>query len=252
MDGADALSSLKKATYRPGEIVRKPRTKNPSLMIINPDSLHPDGSNPGTAEGEDGGAPGTPWDKEMKALERRDQEGYSRAAVSTPSQQKDFMAKVRRCVQTGDTAALKMILRAASNSSSSSSSSSSNGNGAGEGIPRAASAKAQAPPQTQPQMQVQGQGLGQKRRSPRGAEAMQAWVDKKAKSEVGDSTSVNNSQQNAAVLTRTLNRLSSSGRTALMEACHLDPAMFAESTVLDICKALLESGAGSGRPGWHH
>lgn len=47
------------------------------------------------------------------------------------------------------------------------------------------------------------------------------------------------------MVARTLNRLSSSGRTALMEACSLDSVMFAEATVLEVCKALVESGASS-------
>ena len=38
-------------------------------------------------------APGTPWDKEMRALEKKEHDGYNQAAVSTPSQQKDFLAR---------------------------------------------------------------------------------------------------------------------------------------------------------------
>ena len=112
-DGADALSSLKKAAYRPGEIVRKPRTKNLYLKIVNPESLGQDGKSGDTTEGSVESAPGTPWDKEMRALEKKEHDGYNQAAVSTPSQQKDFLAKVRRQVQTGDVSSLKTILRAA-------------------------------------------------------------------------------------------------------------------------------------------
>ena len=79
---------------------------------------------------------------------------------------------------------------------------------------------------------------------------MQAWVDrvltvKNEKSDDHGSSEQGRNQENTVILTRTLNRLSSSGRTVLMEACHLDPAMFPEDTVLDICKALIESGAAS-------
>ena len=99
-------------------------------------------------------------------------------------------------------------------------------------------------------MEAQGQRQKQKRQSPRGAEAMQAWVDrvltvKNEKSDDHGSSEQGRNQENTVILTRTLNRLSSSGRTVLMEACHLDPAMFPEDTVLDICKALIESGAAS-------
>ena len=93
------LSSLKKAKTRPGEIVRRQRVKTPSLTIV----AVGEGEGDGNLSKSTSGQPTTPWERDMRALTGKDKcYGFAEASVSTPSQQKDFLSRVRRCVQTGD------------------------------------------------------------------------------------------------------------------------------------------------------
>ena len=79
---------LKAAPLRPGEIVRRSRVTATPLTIINPDNFDFVGS-PSN--------PGTPWDREVSQLdarERRMHQSPRSLAVSTPSEQRDFLGKV--------------------------------------------------------------------------------------------------------------------------------------------------------------
>jgi len=121
MEGANALSSLKAAAYRPGEIVRRQRVNLPMLSIVDPDMVPGSGS----SKGEDGTAPGTPWEKEVRELGEQKvsgghYKGMAPLPVGTPSQQKEFLVKVRQHIMSGDVVNLAKTLEAAEASTSSS------------------------------------------------------------------------------------------------------------------------------------
>jgi SHAQKYF class myb-like DNA-binding protein len=135
IEGAQVLSMMKDASCRPGEIVRRQRT-GISLTIINPDVLNT------TETSATKGIkliffynfllclinfmfiyilyyiePGTPWETGIRALEASNNIGraalFSSIPVSTPSEQRDFLSKVKVCLQEGNSEELERILFAA-------------------------------------------------------------------------------------------------------------------------------------------
>ena len=108
MEGAQVLSMIKDVSYKPGDIVRKQKAALTSLSIINPDILP-------ESTGKDGG-PGTPWETGIRALEA--QQGTKstlfasrQSTVSTPSEQRDVLNKIRAAVSRGDVDELESILQ---------------------------------------------------------------------------------------------------------------------------------------------
>lgn len=79
-----------------------------SLSIMDPEGLE--------ADSAPRGQPGTPWDSAVRELERKQgKSGISsfQFSVATPTEQKNFLAKVRSLVRTADVAGLAAILSAA-------------------------------------------------------------------------------------------------------------------------------------------
>jgi acetoin utilization deacetylase AcuC-like enzyme len=112
--GAEMLSKMKSkgtgASYRPGEIVRRQRP-GLTLSIINPDVLNSGGTQSGDKQ-----QPETPWENSIKALEASATNGsrpYSTIQVSTPSEQKDFLSKLRGSLKLADIDEFIKITRAA-------------------------------------------------------------------------------------------------------------------------------------------
>jgi ankyrin repeat protein len=235
LDGANTLSLMKGSAVKPGEIVRKQRIKTPSLTIINPDILGGGdngkrglgGSSSSSSSSNDkDGTPSTPWEKEVMALDRDRRESFNKTSVSTPSAQKDFLSKVRRCVQAGDATALQLVLRAADRNT---------GGIMGEGsaadeVKEEGGAK-------------EDSGGGNKKQkvldSDNTADASNADT---ASNDVAAAAAAPSSP--GAIITSTLNRLDSKkGRSVLMLACSLDPAMFDETVSLTLARLLIEHGA---------
>lgn len=108
MEGAHVLSMMKDgAEYHPNidTAFNVRRGKNSlSLAINNPELFD--------SEEGDGGQPTTPWDSGIRALEEQTAHGVA-CGVSTPSQQKNFLSKVRNCVRLVDTEGLRDLLEAA-------------------------------------------------------------------------------------------------------------------------------------------
>jgi len=235
MEGATALSSLKAAAYRPGEIVRRQKVNLPMLSIMDPEMVPGSGS----ARSEDGGAPGTPWEKEVRELgEHKAAGSYPGMAplpVGTPSQQKEFLVKVRNHITSGDVVSLTKTLVAAEASISQASPSvaplpltdifvagtgsdappaAAGGVGGGESSPRASTvavsafnsdiikAEAKAPVSPTP--------------SPRSKGASAAGISSVSSS--ASSTTASATKPPASLIARTLNRLGSSGLGSLSEA----------------------------------
>lgn len=250
MEGANALSSLKAAAYRPGEIVRRQRVNLPMLSIVDPDMVPGSGS----SKGDDGTAPGTPWEKEVRELGEQKvsgvpYKGMAPLPVGTPSQQKEFLVKVRQHIMSGDVVNLAKTLVAAEASTSSSATPSSvlpipltdifaagtstdnapPGSAAGAGVggessPRAqqhtsgfssdskikTEAKAPGSP-APPSPQSKGGGGG-------GGKSGAAGSGSSASSSVASFATASASKPTASLIARTLNRLSSSGLEVLGEA----------------------------------
>ncbi len=214
-DGADVLSSLKKAKTRPGEIVRRQRVKTPSLTIVAVGV----GGGDGNFSKSTSGQPTTPWERDMKALTDKDKtRGLADASVSTPSQQNDFLSRVRRCVQTGDAGGLKAVLRAAEANSSD-------------------SANAEVKDKGK-------EGEGEEETGAKRKAGSQGGPDQK-RSSISTNSNGNSHGHSASLMSMTLNRLGSSGSSVLMDACRLDSAMFNQQTAISLARLLIEHGASS-------
>ena len=110
---AEMLSKMKSkgpgASYRPGEIVRRQRP-GLTLSIINPDVLNSGNIQSGDKQ------PETPWENCIKALEAsaaNSSRPYSTIQVSTPSEQKDFLSKLRKSLKSVGIDEFVNIIRAA-------------------------------------------------------------------------------------------------------------------------------------------
>ena len=254
MEGANVLSTLKSSAYRPGEIVRRQRVNLPMLSIINPDSQ-------GTPA--DGAAPGTPWEKEVRALGGQpggaggggNTSNIAPLSVSTPSQQKDFLQKVRAFIDAGNVDDLKGTLDAAEASASSvfaplplkdigDEPVTAMAPIAGGVSPRAApgqatvfDAKAVAAsgsikPSGTP---VKGEAMS----PPRSANSAITGSAESRASTASAGSNTSSKSSNQSVVSRTLNRQGSTG-TVLFQACQ---ANFDQKTVLQLCQNLMEHGA---------
>lgn len=208
--GVHVLSTLKGASLRPGEIVRRPRVNNtlPALSIINPDSL-------GTTS--PGSNPGTPWDREIGALDAREKKmqlspRYA-SGMSTPSEQRDFLGKVMSYVKAGDLTELTQILQAAEASATSI---------MGSSIATALDLQLDVGSPVSALANVQAASMG-----------------KNIKNEKHEADKASPS----AIISRTLNRFGPQGTTCLMEACSLDPKYNDQTLVLNICRVLMDHGA---------
>lgn len=239
-DGADALSSLKKAKTRPGEIVRHQRVSVPNLTIENPENLDIDEMGCGSKATR--GLPATPWERDIRALTGHGKRhSFAETSVSTPSQQQDFLRKVLRCVQRGDAVGLQAVLQAAEASC-----------GGSDGSPRIPARVNTKPAQNHEGVGgTEGVEAGTKRRAAAVDEASKASKyraeakpqdRKESNSGDGDDSGARNG---ASLMSMALNRQSSGGRSVLYDACSLDSAMFDQHIALNLARLLTESGASS-------
>lgn len=263
-EGAEVLSSLKGAPYRPGEIVRKQRANLPALSIINPVNLDATSSN-------EGAGPGTPWEKQVKALENKNSTNV--LSVATPSQQKHFLTELRNHVMNGDVEKLVAVLKSAEgpdgsiyNSKPIPLSDMLDTTEVDEGV----SFKEEGDPTYAANIKQEGSARKIAVGNPTGgqektedgthsATSMTTTEDMPSPVKVqkvsaesnihSTSTSASASSSNAyavaspSIISSTLNRLGSIDKTLLMDACSLDPTQHNEDVVLSLVKALLEYGA---------
>jgi hypothetical protein len=103
VEGANALSSLRKSVTMDSVKYENKRMKPLSLSIAYPDRF----------QEVEASEPGTPWDSEIRALSTRTLTPIPSMPVSTPSEQRQVMEKVVKLVRAGDLTGLQEILRAA-------------------------------------------------------------------------------------------------------------------------------------------
>lgn len=213
-EGAQVLSALKGAALRPGEIVKRSRVNmsSTSLSIIHPDSID---------TGDMGSTPGTPWDRELFALDGRDKKWMQSprpGGLSTPSEQRDFLSKVVNFVKSADLAELRQILDAAKASAASL---------VGSNMATALDLQQD---ETSPAQAAVGATEGSLEAS-----------SSSSSSRIGSGSGVS-PLTSSSVVARTLNRLGPQGTTCIIEAC-LNPLTHDQTVVMSICKVLLEYGA---------
>jgi SHAQKYF class myb-like DNA-binding protein len=219
--GIHTLAMMKEAVLRPRAGARgaKGATVRPmgGLSIINPDHLP-------SVKTED--EPHTPWDGEMKELEKKHKTSTMHVLVSTTAEQNEFISKVCGAAAMGDARALAKLLEAAKLSESlntsgvSSEFESGDANGS---TPDPAPTSAMAPPT--PTSAAQAQAHASKPRS---------------------------------IVQEMLNRVNDSGESALMIACYdgesryvrtssgskpTDAKKHSQQKTVDICKLLVDHGA---------
>eukprot|EP00605_Chrysophyceae_sp_TOSAG23-4_P001803 GSChrysophyteH1.ASY1.ANO1.1993.1 assembled CDS len=211
MEGANALSTLKGGYVRPGEIVRRQRINLPMLSIINPDVMNSGGTP------ADGSMPTTPWEKEIRALGNGSIKKHANPLpVDTPSQQKDFLEKIRSHIDHGDVSQLTDILEAAEAASAS------------HIEPLPLNDIADEPAGDSP-------GATSQRDIPSAGNASAKPSNTPVKSEPKSPPR----KSNQSLVARTLNKQSVHG-TVLLYAC---AANLDQNKVLQICKCLIEHGA---------
>ena len=212
-EGIEVLSHLKNASYRPGEIIRRQNIVGVlDLSIINPDVLN------ASVDGND--APPTPWESHIKALgvanDRARSLSFSVMPVSTPSEQKDFLSKIRDILNRGTPDDLEALLKAAEASFVSSTSSSS-GN-INDNINAESMVLAPVDENAEKKDSIKSEGI--------------------------KNIAVSAQKKQTHVLAPTLNRTDKTrGTTVLMDACDLDPAMYSQKIVLQFVHILTLFGS---------
>lgn len=211
-EGAQVLSMIKEAEYRPGEIVRK---RKMGLSIINPEEMR-DGA---TWSSE----PSTPWEHEVKALEVKAGPILSGGVQitpitfpSTPTDYKAMLIKLNSAVKKANLAEVKSALRVISDSC---------------GRPRSSSISTpMSPPGTFPVGKVEGLDFIETNAGQNSLEGLSS----KLKGSDGDG---------ASVVSRILNSAEVVRENVLFIACSLTPDDCSQQVIADICRLLIDHGA---------
>ena len=210
-EGAQVLSMIKEAEYRPGEIVRKRKI---GLSIINPEEMR-DASTWGSE-------PSTPWEREVKALEKKTPAAISGTLRTpqhiptislTPTDHKAMLARLYHAVKKANLNEVKSALRVFDESF---------------GRPRSSSIST---PMSPP-----GSVLMNRSDSFESTESGSDMSATKVKS--ADAT-----DQWGAAISRVLNSSDVIRENVLFVACALTPEECGQQTVVDICRVLIDHGA---------
>lgn len=213
------LSMMKTGAYEPqppaAVAVDPARKRRVGLSIINPDQL----------PSINGGAgPDTPWHDEVRALEARRSQQYE-MSVSTPSERKEIIAKMRQHIMAGALPELTALIQA--------------------------TAVAETTHEATGTDFAESDDLDSSSVAD-GAETKEVETkDSLTQSSNGaprlEPSASSNSEKPAAqsgILATMLNRRTAGGATMLMLACDLDPTHHSEQDViLPICNLLLDHGA---------
>lgn len=228
MEGAQVLSMLKDDSGRK-------RPPGLSLSILNPE--------PGSAYEN---APSTPWDSELRALEARsssrtnlsgynNNNGATPAAaaaaaaaslpIATPSEQKNFIAKVRAAIQEGDIAGLREVLEAAEASAQSYVNS-----GKGAGVASSSAANLMSVFST-----------------PNAAESREGGDGSAVPQQFALPGSASSRRTPAqSLVARSLNRSDKREKSVLMDVVCLDSSVYTQSFMVEMLNVLMDNGASAG------
>jgi hypothetical protein len=250
----------------------QPKPIIPPLTIINPDNFPSVASVSASSSSSSDGPPETPWETDVRALEKRtgSSSGPLRSSISTaslrsitPSEQRDFLAKVRYCLQRGAEGVpeLEQLLKSAEAATLTSPSISphvvrpqpSVVIGAedvdhDDRLPTFDRERAEAKEATG--QYTHGHGHGPAAQSPHAAAAAASNPGRNVMSMgFGANVAVGNSDDQEPVvhsaISWALNGTDANGATVLMHACALrgSESVYSESAVLSFCRVLMRFGA---------
>lgn len=215
IEGANVLSMMKDVGgMRSGDSIA--RQKAGSLSIINPDALGSFGSLKG---------PETPWENEIRALGARSKgfgDGGSMSLnvpfqVSTPSEQRNFMGKVKDCIVGGNSVELERLL---------------------------SSAEMSVTTIATPIMSTFGTLVDNNYSSSTSSGTTSSFLGNGTMDSTLKQTPNATTSTKTGVVSKTLNRIKSTGTTILMDTCGIEPdSLHDQSVVLSLCKTLIEHGA---------
>ena len=235
IEGAQVLSMMKEAAYRPGEIVRR-RKVGSSLSIINPDTIPAFSLTPGQE-------PDTPWENEVRALETNNFSEELYAPVFTPSEQRDFTAKLIATIRRASLQELKSFLKSMEESALTSVAANLSAGGDMSLMPM-------SPPNGLPRQisfEAKFDSKSDNSSSNVEAKAPDAFSTSDSSfSNVSANDGFSSSIKSSGVLGRSLNKAGKDGCTPLREACLLTPAETSQETIVDMCRVLIEHGASTG------